>query len=297
MSKNIINVRTYDPKFPHYFADGTGKDAFINYNNGGLALAKIPFHHESSAFYSKRQPQSPSPLKDAVAFQYRPDGTGRDTYIYCNSGGLKNTSFTPYDEKNFHNSLRTQELQSTKYSRLKPKWDQSADITSYLNWRTPKIQNQVQEFAKQQKAMVQRLSPIKNTTFDNGNKYNTTTSTMRNSRLNIKDNLNMTSDGFNNNNDKYTSSLNQSIEMNQGKEFQNRYSIAQDQNTIAKRNRRGVSQKLISDSGKAQLFKTQKNLNLDDQTEGYKRKLLDLSISKINAFKKEDLLKNIKNNQ
>jgi len=106
MSKNIINVRTFDPKFPHYIPDGSGRDAFVNYNNGGLGAPRIPFYHESSAFNQKRQTKSPSPLKDAVAFQYRPDGTGRDTYIYCNSGGLKNTSFAPYDEKSFHNSLR-----------------------------------------------------------------------------------------------------------------------------------------------------------------------------------------------
>jgi hypothetical protein len=49
---------------------------------------------------------SSSPRKEAVAFEYRSDGTGRDSYILMNSGGLKNNYYNMTGEKFFKDSLR-----------------------------------------------------------------------------------------------------------------------------------------------------------------------------------------------
>ena len=49
---------------------------------------------------------SPSPRKESPPFEYRSDGTGRDSYIVVNSGGLKNKSGYQTGESFFKNSLR-----------------------------------------------------------------------------------------------------------------------------------------------------------------------------------------------
>jgi hypothetical protein len=38
---NIIAGRTFDPKFTHYQSDGTGRDTFVVFNNGGLSVPKV----------------------------------------------------------------------------------------------------------------------------------------------------------------------------------------------------------------------------------------------------------------
>eukprot|EP00347_Sterkiella_histriomuscorum_P007231 403349757 len=222
--QNGVSLRTYDPKYTHYLTDGGGRDAFVNYNNGGFSAPRVSFYQESSAFMQKRIPQSPSPKKESAAIQYRPDGTGRDSYIYANSGGMKNISFAPYDERNYHNFLRSSAPQTTKYARLKPKWDQTADITSYLNWKPPRVQNQM--------------------TFQSLN----------------------TSHDFSKNKVELISNEQQK-QQEQLEEFRRSY-----------RQKKGIQ----LGARKSYLVN-----NLDEE----KRKLLDLSLSKINSFKKEDLLR------
>ncbi len=38
---SVVPIRTFDPKYTHYYADGNGRDAFINYNNGGYSVPKV----------------------------------------------------------------------------------------------------------------------------------------------------------------------------------------------------------------------------------------------------------------
>ena len=90
-SGNVVPIRTFDPKYTHYYSDGNGRDAFINYNNGGYSIPKI-FSPQTSTNYMRFRTASTantSPRKDAKPFEYHSDGSGRDSYIVCNSGGLK----------------------------------------------------------------------------------------------------------------------------------------------------------------------------------------------------------------
>ena len=75
--------RTYYPKYTTYTGDGAGRDHYIVFNNGGLhglrdyrAQTKPGFNLGPNLPHEKV-----TPCKEPTAFDYKPDGTGRDTYI------------------------------------------------------------------------------------------------------------------------------------------------------------------------------------------------------------------------
>ena len=54
MSKlNIVASRTFDPKYQHYQPDGTGRDTFVQYNNGGLSTTPKKHNEISLALQAK----------------------------------------------------------------------------------------------------------------------------------------------------------------------------------------------------------------------------------------------------
>lgn len=88
----MLELRTFDPKYSHYFSDGTGRDTFVMYNNGGFSVPRKVHTMQSTMFMKLGNTTfgpSTSPRKEAMPVEYRSDGTGRDSYIVCNSGGLK----------------------------------------------------------------------------------------------------------------------------------------------------------------------------------------------------------------
>ncbi len=91
--KHVMELRTFDPKYQHYFSDGSGRDNFVMYNNGGFSIPRVYNPMQGTAYMrmgnSTGHSGSPSPRKDPMPVEYRSDGTGRDSYIVCNSGGLK----------------------------------------------------------------------------------------------------------------------------------------------------------------------------------------------------------------
>lgn len=90
-SGDVVPLRTFDPKFTHYYSSGSGRDAFIMYNNGGFSDARYfnPVHSTAYMRHKTYATVSPSPRKDAQPVEYRSDGSGRDSYIVFNSGGMK----------------------------------------------------------------------------------------------------------------------------------------------------------------------------------------------------------------
>jgi hypothetical protein len=83
-------MRTFSPKYVSNFGDGSGRDTYAVVNNGGLAgidkqhMMSKPFRN---TFQNRIHNQN---LKDAVSLTYHSDGTGRDSYVISNSGGLVN---------------------------------------------------------------------------------------------------------------------------------------------------------------------------------------------------------------
>ena len=103
---NSIN-RTYHPKFTTYTGDGAGRDHYIVFNNGGLNELRDYRGSQYNGFNLGTNPVSNTitPKKDATAFDYIPDGTGRDTYI-INGFGLKRNYKSSYRE--FEKTLRSE---------------------------------------------------------------------------------------------------------------------------------------------------------------------------------------------
>jgi hypothetical protein len=83
--------RTYDPKWTTYQGDGTGRDSYIVFGNGGLTDMKVlnGLQPKNWLYSTNVMLKGVTPKKDATAFDYKPDGTGRDSYI-INAFGLKN---------------------------------------------------------------------------------------------------------------------------------------------------------------------------------------------------------------
>ena len=96
---------------------------------------------------------SSSPRKNAMPVEYRSDGTGRDSYIVCNSGGLQTPFNKTCGDRFFKDSLRFSEkplFKSQRNGRLNKFIAQpfQVDITQYRNWITPKQQLKILNMAK-----------------------------------------------------------------------------------------------------------------------------------------------------
>ena len=82
-------IRTHSPKYASYFGDGSGRDSYVVTNNGGLTnvdkggMTRRPFKNTLKTM-------NMSPSKDSMTVHYKSDGSGRDTYVVQNSGGLMN---------------------------------------------------------------------------------------------------------------------------------------------------------------------------------------------------------------
>ncbi len=80
-------ARSHNPKYASYSGDGSGRDTYVVLNNGGLTSTEKR-HMMSRPFRNTYTNFNPSPQKEAVAHKYHSDGTGRDSYVIRNSGGL-----------------------------------------------------------------------------------------------------------------------------------------------------------------------------------------------------------------
>lgn len=73
----------------NYFADGSGRDTFVSNNNGGFYKAYTPAPADKvTTFMQKRRYNPPAPVIKSRGVQYHSNGTGRDSYIGFNAGGL-----------------------------------------------------------------------------------------------------------------------------------------------------------------------------------------------------------------
>lgn len=86
--------RTFYPKHCHYFGSGGGRDAFIILNNGGFNKVDKPNLgntgvHLKQYHSSVTKRNLPTPHKDATTFYYQSDGSGRDSYVLKDNGGLR----------------------------------------------------------------------------------------------------------------------------------------------------------------------------------------------------------------
>lgn len=91
--KNLY--RTLKTKHVPYFTDGTGRDRYIGYNNGGFfnprsynSVDPKVARTTGTTLYTSLNNITRNPSIKAPNFKYHSDGNGRDQYIVVNGGGL-----------------------------------------------------------------------------------------------------------------------------------------------------------------------------------------------------------------
>jgi len=111
------------------------------------------YRYNSNA--SKRK--SPSPKKEATSFYYQSDGSGRDSYVLKNNGGLRyEYDIRQSGDRVFKDSLRNDKKSPVKHFK-DPVFDR-ADITTYMNWKSINGKQHNARNSKIQKNLIHRLT-------------------------------------------------------------------------------------------------------------------------------------------
>ena len=126
--------RTFYPKYTTYSGDGSGRDGYIVFGNGGMHGLREYNGATKQGFTTSPLKPRPviTPRKDATAFDYVPDGSGRDSYIIRNYG-LKANYRSGYRE--FEKHLRSGSptpAMDARALRSRDPW--GADASHYTNW-------------------------------------------------------------------------------------------------------------------------------------------------------------------
>ena len=130
--------RTFNPKWVTYTGDGRGRDGYIVFNNGGLnEMRHYNGPSREGVFRSAFHPdhRAPAPRKEATAFDYRPDGSGRDSYIIRNYGLKRNyrSSFKEH-ERSLCTGFQTPIMDARSKRQQSP---HKQDLSMYNNWPSP----------------------------------------------------------------------------------------------------------------------------------------------------------------
>jgi len=102
--------RSSRPIWYNYTGDGAGRDGYIIFNNGGLNEQRHYFGSKPESWKRSYNPviNVSQPRKEATAFDYVPDGSGRDLYIIRNYGLKRNyKSQHKYFESNLREEIVT----------------------------------------------------------------------------------------------------------------------------------------------------------------------------------------------
>jgi hypothetical protein len=89
---------------PRYTSDGKGRDTYIFHNNGGFDK-NVSLSHLTPNYNQFRGKQFYNCRRNVAPLKYRSDGTGRDSYILKEHGGLER-EFKSLREHNFKDFLR-----------------------------------------------------------------------------------------------------------------------------------------------------------------------------------------------
>ncbi|OMJ91219.1 hypothetical protein SteCoe_6289 [Stentor coeruleus] len=89
-------------KVSHYFPNGEGRDQYISTTNGGFFRSQYPYKFADESRVSRMNKTRSVPRIDSKALKYNYDGSGRDTYVGYNHGGL----FANPNKSTFYSNLR-----------------------------------------------------------------------------------------------------------------------------------------------------------------------------------------------
>ena len=148
MSASLIN-RTMKTNIVLYRSNGKGRDSYIIYNNGGFWKNINPVIQKDFTYRPTHKPNNHSPGKPPSIWTYRSDGSGRDSYILYNGGGLIK-KFKSMAEK-LNNFLRSNDNND----------DDSKVNMSFVNRKKPVLLRDEKLYLKKihkiQKDLVNRL--------------------------------------------------------------------------------------------------------------------------------------------
>jgi hypothetical protein len=111
--------RTSKTRYNVYTGDGSGRDSYVIVGNGGVLKPEcylnnaphVGYHppRASNSMYMGPVKKFSGAGKDATAFRYWGDGSGRDYYAVKDSGGLIPPYASKSPQANFYASLRQYE--------------------------------------------------------------------------------------------------------------------------------------------------------------------------------------------
>lgn len=134
------------PKVTLYRTDGTGRDTYINYDNGGFL--NITSSNYRKVYAVKNESGKTTNINPKFAI-YKSDGYGRDSYIFTDCGGL----FQVGNKYTFPSLLRSYEGYKThkKY-----------DYLHYVKTFRPKrVVTEKKELSQKQRLLSAKLSKPK----------------------------------------------------------------------------------------------------------------------------------------
>ena len=192
----ILTRRTVKTNIIIYPTDGTGRDGYITYNNGGfwkdnIKRFSLDEKYKRSSFARYRSIRKIPPI-----WNYHADGTGRDSYVFYDYGGLINNFYkvpnpnifrTSNEEKlNDYNKTSNQfltkdeKIYQTKITKIQK------DVVNRLYYK-PKNEFKLNRFKRENSygnvIRNLKLEPIKTNTRYNNNIND-------NENNNINDNIN-----------------------------------------------------------------------------------------------------------
>ena len=129
MSTSLF-ARTVKTNIVLYKSNGDGRDTYISYNSGGFWKENIRPIVPKETFYRKPFAIYRSWGKTPPIWTYHSDGSGRDTYVCYNNGGLMK-KFSSMAE-NYKNFLRLNDDNKKEESLKNIKINLSRDEKIYL---------------------------------------------------------------------------------------------------------------------------------------------------------------------
>jgi len=147
-----IRYRTFYPKLSTYGGDGSGRDSYIIFNNGGLVRPhsknqNIVKRSGAKIWYNR---STPTPQSNAKSFRYHSNGSGRDFYVTFNSGGL-HQPYTPGGKRDLFMDSLCNDPPNLRASR-----DDYLKRTQ--GWIAPRSRQSIRRKSKVMQDVVSRLS-------------------------------------------------------------------------------------------------------------------------------------------
>jgi len=141
------------PKWAIYTPDGKGRDEYIRFDNGGLhsKIYKLKTKPNYDIFDNKKYYNT---KKNLASFKYHSDGTGRDSYVVHESGGLER-NYKTLNSYHLVDFLRKKDYKPCNPILLENKKKEGENIEQFF--MTNKEQKHDQRLKSLQSDLINRL--------------------------------------------------------------------------------------------------------------------------------------------